>query len=90
MPIIGLNGKVIKEEDIGFLTEMLRGSLENHIYHLTEWQRTAAARAKPDGVKEIIQAALMPRHKYLPPDRHYDLLGGFCCLKAQCPICGAV
>ena len=46
MPIIDQNGKRIKEEDIGFLNEMLKGSLENHIYHLTEWQKTAASRAE--------------------------------------------
>jgi hypothetical protein len=33
MPIVDQNGKRIKEEDIGFLKEMLKGSLESHIAH---------------------------------------------------------
>ena len=44
MPIIDLNGKRIKDEDIGFLMKMLKGSLENHIFHLTEWQSKAENR----------------------------------------------
>ena len=91
MPIIGLNGKVIKEEDIGFLTEMLRGSLENHIYHLTEWQRTAAARAEDpafydrilqhfrngvDHLSEKINAAREGNRKIKVPDLIKEVYSG--------------
>ncbi|MBR6173541.1 MAG: Fic family protein [Eubacterium sp.] len=91
MPIIGLNGKVIKEEDIGFLTEMLRGSLENHIYHLTEWQRTAAARAEDpafydrilqhfrngvDHLSEKINAAREGKRKIKVPDLIKEVYSG--------------
>ena len=41
MPIIGLNGKRINDADTVSLEQMLKGSLENHIYHLKEWQANA-------------------------------------------------
>ena len=44
MPIVDLSGNAIKQNDLKFLTKMIEGSLENHIFHLTEWQSKAEKR----------------------------------------------
>ena len=71
MPIVDLNGKRIKEEDIGFLSEMLKGSLENHIYHLTEWQKTAASRAEDPAFYDRILQHFQNGLEQLPENQHF-------------------
>ena len=64
MPIIDINGKKISENNLNALTDMLRGSLENHIEFLNEWKNSAPNREEVPAVYDrIIQCFQTGLHR---------------------------
>ena len=55
MPIIDLNGKRMKDEDIEFLKKMLKGSLENHIAHFSKCKEEAEMMGEEPAFYDRIQ-----------------------------------